>query len=86
MLRDVIIPCVYFSNDILFVFVIAVATMDHNVEILIVIGHLRDIGSSLRGGDEFPLSLSASLLTIVDTIARSNDTFYIIASYRETKR
>ena len=38
MLRDFIISCVYFSNDILFVFMIALATMDNNVEILRVIG------------------------------------------------
>ena len=44
MLRDVIISCVYISNDILFVFMIAVATIDNNVEILRVIAHLRDIG------------------------------------------
>ena len=31
----------FFSNDILFVFMIAVATMDHIDEILRVIGHLR---------------------------------------------
>ena len=46
LLRDVIISCVYYSNDILFVVMIAVATMDHNAEILTVIGHLREIGSS----------------------------------------
>ena len=35
MLRDVIISCVYFYSDILFVFMIAVATMDrNNAEIL----------------------------------------------------
>ena len=86
MLRDVIISCVYFFNDILFVFMIAVATMDHNAEILRVIGHLREIGSGLRGGDELRLSLSFSLLTIVDTITRSNDALCSITSYRETKR
>ena len=32
VLRDVIISCVYISNDILFVFMIAVATMDNNAE------------------------------------------------------
>ena len=63
MLRDGIISCVYFSNDILFVFIIAVATMDHNAEILRVIGHLREIGSVWRIGDELHRSLSASLLT-----------------------
>ena len=70
MLRDVIISCVYFSNDILFVFMIAVATMDHNAEILRVIGNLREIGSAWRGGDELRRSLSDSLMKNVDTIAR----------------
>ena len=42
----VIISCVYISNDILFVFMIAVATMDNNDEILRVICHFREIGSS----------------------------------------
>ena len=46
VLRDVIISCVYISNDILFVFMIAVATMDNNTKILWVIGHLREIGSA----------------------------------------
>ena len=86
MLRDVIISCVYFSNDILFVFMIAVATMDNNAEILRVIGYLREIGSSWRGGDEIRCSLLDSLLTIVDMIARSNDALYSITSYRERKR
>ena len=54
---------------------IAVAIMDHNVDILRVIGHLRNIGSSWSGGDELCRSLSASLMTIVDTINRSNDDF-----------
>ena len=57
MLRDVIISCVYISNDILFVFMIAVATINNNVEILRVIGHLREIGSPWRGGDELHRSL-----------------------------
>ena len=65
---------------------IALATMDNNVEILRVIGHLREIGSSLRGGDELRHSLSDSLMTIVDTIARLNDALDSIASYRERKR
>ena len=86
MLRDVIISCVYFSNDILFVFMIAVATMDHNAEILRVIGHLREIGYAWRSGDELCHSLSASLLTIVDMITRSNDALCRITSHRETKR
>ena len=86
MLRGVIVPCVYFFNDILFVFMIAVATIDHNAKILRVIGYLREIGSAWRGGDELCCSLSASFLTIVDTIARSNDALYSIASYRERKR
>ena len=68
-LRDVIIPCVYFSNNILFIFIIAVANMDNNTEILRVIGHLRDIGSAWMDGDEIRHSFSDSLLTIVDTIA-----------------
>ena len=78
MLRDVIIPCVYFSNDILFVFMIAVATMDHDADILRVIGHLREIGSTSRGEDELHHSLSASLMNIVDSINRSNDALYSI--------
>ena len=83
----VIISCVYISNDILFVFMIAMATMDrNNAEILRFIGHLREIGSAWRGGDELHRSLSDSLLSIVDTIARSNDALYSIASYRERKR
>ena len=86
MLRDVIISCVYISNDILFVFMIAVASMDKNAEILRVIGHLREIGSTWRGGDELYHSLSDSLLTIIDTITTLNDALYSIASYRERKR
>ena len=70
VLRDVIISRVYISNDILFVFMIAVATMGNNAEILRVIGHLREIGFALRGGDELRRSLSDSLLSIIDTIAR----------------
>ena len=57
-----------------------------NAEILRFIGHLREIGSTWRGGDELRCSLSDSLLSIVDTIARSNDALYSIASYRERKR
>ena len=64
---------------------IAVATMEYNVDILRVIGNLREIGSSWRGGDELHCSLSDSLLTIVDTITKSNDALYSIASYRERK-
>ena len=64
---------------------IAVAAVDHNADILRVIGHLRDIDSSWRGGDELCRSLSASLLTIVDTNDISNDDLYCIASYREIK-
>ena len=64
---------------------IAVATMDNNAEILRVIGHLREIGSAWRGGDELCHSLSDSLLTIVDMIARSNDALYSITSYGERK-
>ena len=73
MLRDVFISCVYISNDVLFVFMIVVATMDINAEILRVIRHLIEIGSAWRGGDELCRSLSDSLLTIVDMIARSNE-------------
>ena len=62
------------------------ATVDHNAEILRVIGHLREIGSAWRGGDELCRSLSASLQTIVDMIAISNDDLYSIGSYRERKR
>ena len=66
---------------------IAVATMDrNNAEILRFISHLRDIGFAWRGGDELRHSLLDSLLSIVDTIARSNDTLYSIAFYRERKR
>ena len=86
MLRDVIISCVYFSDDILFVFMIAVATMGHHADILRVIGCLSEIGFAWRGGDELCRSLSDSLLSIVDTIARSNDDLYRIASYKERKR
>ena len=86
VLRYVIISCFYISNDILFVFMIAMATMDrNNVEILRFIGHLREIGSAWRGGDELCHSLSDSLLSIFDTIARSNDSLYRITSYREGK-
>ena len=86
VLRYVIISCVYISNDILIVFMIAVATMDrNNAEILRFIGHLREIGSAWSG-DELCCSLSDSLLSIVDTIARSNDALYSITSYRERKR
>ena len=38
VLRYFIISCVYISNDILFVFMIVVATMDNNDEVLRVIG------------------------------------------------
>ena len=63
---------------------IAVDTMDHNnAEILRFIVHLREIGSTWRGGDELHHSLPNSLLSIIDTIARSNDALYSIASYRE---
>ena len=86
MLRDVIISCVYISNDILFVFMIVVATMDNNAEIVRVIAHLREIGSAWRGGDELCHSLSDSLLSIVDMMARSNNALYSIASYGERKR
>ena len=77
---------VYFSNDIFIVFMIIVVVVDHNADILRVIDHLRDIGSSWRGGDEICHSLSTSLQTIVDTISRSNDALYRIASYREIKQ
>ena len=78
--------CLYFSNDILFVFMIVVATMDNNAEILRAISHLREIGSAWRGGDELHRSLSYSLLYIVDTIVILNDALYSIASYRERNR
>ena len=45
---------------------IAVATMDNNAEILRVIAHLREIGSTWMGGDEIHCSFSESLLSIVD--------------------
>ena len=78
LLRYAIISCAYISNAILFVFMIAMATMDNNAEILRVIGHLREIGSAWRGVDELRRSLSDSLLTIVDTIVISNDALYTI--------
>ena len=60
---------------------IAVAAMDNNAEILRVTGHLREIGSAWRHGDEMRHSLSDSLLTTVDTIAKFNDALYSITSY-----
>ena len=78
--------CVYISKDILFVFIIAVATMDNNAEILRFIAHLREIGSAWRGGDELRHSLSDSLLSIVETITILNDALYRITSYKERKR
>ena len=86
MLRDVNISSLYISKDILFVFMIVVATMYNNVDTLRVVGHLREIGSSGRVGDELCHSLSDSLLSIVNTIARLNDALYSIASYMERKR
>ena len=65
---------------------ISLATMDKNVEILRVIGHRTKIFSSWRGGDDLHCSLSNSLLTIVDTIARLNNVLYSIASCRGRKR
>ena len=65
---------------------IGVATMDNNTEILMVIGHLREIGSTWMDRDELHCSLSDSLLTIVDTITRLDDALYSIASYMERKR
>ena len=66
MLRYVIISCVYISNDILFVFMMAVATMDNNAEILRFIAHLREIGSA--GGVEMssvaPCQILCCLLLI----------------------
>ena len=49
------------------------APMDNNVDILRVIGRLREIDLSWKGGYELCHSFSASLLRIVDTIARLND-------------
>ena len=60
--------------------------MDYNAEILRVIGHLREIGSAWRGGDELRRSLSNSFLSIFYMIARSNDALYSITSYTERKR
>ena len=57
VLRYVIISCVYISNDIFYLFMIAVATTNNNVEILRVIGHLREIGSAWRGRDDLRRSL-----------------------------
>ena len=65
---------------------ISMATMDNNAKILRIISQLREIGFSWRGRDELHRSLSNSLLTIVDTIARLTDALYSIASYRERKR
>ena len=59
---------VYFLNDICFVFMIAVATMDQNANILRVITHLREIGATWRDGDEIHCSLSTTLESIIDTI------------------
>ena len=86
MLRDVIISCVYISNDILFVFMITMATINNNVEVLRVIGHLKEIGFAWRGGDKLYRSFLYSMLTIVDTIVKLDDVLYSIASYRERKR
>ena len=52
----------YFYNDIFIVFMIAVATMDQNAEILRETTHLRVIGVTWRGGDELRHSLPASLV------------------------
>ena len=57
MIRDSIISCVYISIDVSFVFMIVVATMDNNVEILRFIGHLREIGYGGSGVDELRRSL-----------------------------
>ena len=65
---------------------IVVATMDNNAEILRVIGHLREIGSAWRGGDELRRSLLDAFFTIVHMITRSNDSLYSIASYGERQR
>ena len=65
---------------------IAVDTMDHNVDILRVIGHLRDIGTAWKGRGELCYSFLASLTNIVDTINISNDTLHSIASYKERKQ
>lgn len=59
--------------------------MDHNAERLREVAHLRQIGMAWKGGDELPRSLEASRDAIVDTIIRSNDALYNIASYREIK-
>ena len=87
VLRYVIISCIYISNDILFEFMIPMATMDrNNAEILRFIHHLREIGLAWRGGDELCHSLSDSLLSIVDTIVRLNDVLYSIAYYAAYSR
>ena len=65
---------------------IAVVVMDHNTNILRVIGHLRDLIVAWRGGCELHCSLSTSLKSIVETIGRSNDALYSIASYKERKQ
>ena len=59
--------------------------MDHNANILRVIGHLRDLSATWRGGYELCCSLLASLECIIDTINRSNDALYSISSFRERK-
>ena len=64
---------------------IAVVDMDHNADILRVIGHLRDLSATWRGGYELYCSLAASLDDIVDSINCSNDALYSIKSYRERK-
>ena len=65
---------------------IVVVTMDNNAEILRVISRLIEISYAWRGGDDLHCSLSNSLLTIVDTIARLNNVLYSIASCKERKR
>ena len=65
---------------------IAVTIMDHNADIFRVIGHLQNIGSAWRGGNELCRSLSVSSLTIVDSYNISNDVVYSIASYIERKQ
>ena len=78
-----IISCVYFSNDILFVFMIAVATMDNNAEILRVIGHLREIGSPWMGGDKL---IAACQILCCLLLIQSQDRMILCVASHHTGR
>ena len=57
---------------IFFLFMIVVARMDPNVEILREIMRLKKIGGMWRGGDHLHYSLAENLTTIINTITESN--------------